>query len=78
MSFFPSLRRFLDKEEVCLYLSCLKWLSHIWAFCKLPFALSPRGREIFCPQSCYHLGFTGLSCLRSASLAKGIRVGPSW
>lgn len=40
MSFFPSPGRFLDKEEVCLYLSCLKWLSHICAFCELPFALA--------------------------------------
>lgn len=40
MSFFPSPGRFLDKEEVCLHLSCLKWLSHICAFCELPFGLA--------------------------------------
>lgn len=71
MSLLLSLRSFLDKEEVCRYLSCSKWLRHIWAFCKLPFALSLWGRERFQSQSCCcHLGLKGWVCLRVASRAK--------
>lgn len=78
MSLLLSLRRFLDKEEVCRYLSCLKWLRHIWAFCKLPFALSLWGSKRFHSQSCCHLGLKRWVCLRVASPAKVAFDWPPW